>query len=54
MKVLITCPPMIAMIDKFRDLFGEKGIDIYYPEMVQALSEDKLLSLVRTAYSRPL
>lgn len=37
---------MIAMIDKFRDLFGEKGIDIYYPEMVQALSEDKLLSLV--------
>jgi D-3-phosphoglycerate dehydrogenase len=46
MKVLITCPPMIAMIDRFRALFSEKGIEIFYPEMVQALKEEELINLV--------
>jgi D-3-phosphoglycerate dehydrogenase len=46
MKVLITCPPMIGMIDNFRHLYNDKEVEIFYPEMVQTLSEDELIRLV--------
>ena len=46
MKVLITCLPMIGMIDKFRHVFEEKGIEIHCPCVVQTLSEDELKELV--------
>ena len=46
MKVLVTCPPMIGLIDKFKPLFSEKGIDVDCPNVVQTLSVDELKSLV--------
>jgi D-3-phosphoglycerate dehydrogenase len=46
MKVLITCPPMLRAIDKFRPLFAARGIEITTPNVVQILSEDELVALV--------
>ena len=46
MKVLVTCPPMLSMIDEFRPLFLEYGIDITTPNVVQTLSVEELVKLV--------
>ena len=46
MKVLVTCPPMLGMIDEFRALFDKYGIELTTPEIVQTLSEDTLKELV--------
>jgi len=46
MKVLITCPPMLSMIDEFRPLFLEYGADITTPNVVQTLSIEQLVKLV--------
>ena len=48
MKVLVTCPPMIGLIDKFKPLFSEKGINVDCPNVVQTLSVDELKSLVQS------
>lgn len=45
-KVLITCPPMLRAIDRFRPLFAERGIEITTPNVVQILSEEELIELV--------
>ena len=46
MKVLITCPPMLRAIERFRPLFAARGIEITTPNVVQILSEDELVTLV--------
>ncbi len=46
LSVMVTCPPMLGMIDEFRSIFDENNIEVYAPEVVQTLSEDKLLELV--------
>ncbi len=46
MKVLITCPPMLRAIDRFRPLFQERGMQIGTPGVVQILTEPELLELV--------
>ncbi|MBW4549825.1 MAG: phosphoglycerate dehydrogenase [Aphanocapsa sp. GSE-SYN-MK-11-07L] len=46
MKVLITCPPMLNLINEFKPIFESKGIDLFCPNVVQTLSEDELVSLV--------
>lgn len=46
MKVLITATPMLGMIDAFTSRFKDKDIQIYCPEVIQAMSEDDLLMLV--------
>ncbi len=48
MKVLVTCPPMLRSIDKFRSRFEEKGIELVLPEVVQTLTVPELLELVPT------
>jgi D-3-phosphoglycerate dehydrogenase len=48
MKVLITCPPMLRQIEKFRNIFEEKGIEIITPDIVQVLSEDELIKITPT------
>lgn len=45
-KVLITCPPMLKAIDRFRDEFARLGIEITTPNVEQTLSEEELLILV--------
>ncbi len=46
MKVLVTCPPMLGMIDTFRPLFEEKGLELTTPDIVQILSVEELVKLV--------
>lgn len=45
-KVLITCPPMLRAVERFRPLFAARGIEITTPNVVQILSEDELVELV--------
>lgn len=46
MKVLITCPPMLRLINEFKPIFAAKGIEICCPDVVQTLSVEELKSLV--------
>ncbi|MEP3855635.1 MAG: phosphoglycerate dehydrogenase [Porticoccus sp.] len=46
MKVLVTCPPMLGMIDSFRPIFERHGIDLTAPKVVQTMSVEKLLKIV--------
>lgn len=46
MKVLVTCPPMLRMIDSFRPIFQRHGVDITTPDVVQTLSVEELKELV--------
>ena len=51
MKVLVTCPPMIRMINRFESIFTDKGIELVIPDIIQVLSEDELIELVPTVDS---
>ena len=44
--VLITCPPMLAVMDSFRPKFEENGVKVHCPKVIQMLSEEELLGLV--------
>jgi len=46
MKVLVTCPPMLGMIDSFRPLFEQHGIELTTPDVVQTLTVEELKELV--------
>ncbi len=46
MKVLVTCPPMLGMIDEFRPLFESRGVELTPAKVVQILSEDELCALL--------
>lgn len=45
-KVLITCPPMLAVMDSFRPHFEKRGVQVHCPKVVQTLSEEELLAIV--------
>jgi D-3-phosphoglycerate dehydrogenase / 2-oxoglutarate reductase len=46
MRVLITCPPMLRAIDRFRPEFARLGLEIHTPQVTQILSEAELIGLV--------
>jgi D-3-phosphoglycerate dehydrogenase / 2-oxoglutarate reductase len=46
MKILVTCPPMLRMIDTFRPLFARHGATITTPNVIQTLSVEELKQLV--------
>lgn len=46
MKVLVTCPPMLGMIETFRPIFSAKGIGLTTPKIIQTLSVNELKKLV--------
>jgi len=46
MKVLVTCPPMLGMIDSFRPVFAKHGVEVTAPNVVQTLSVEELKELV--------
>ena len=46
MKVLVTCPPMLGMIDTFRPMFESYGVEVSAPNVVQTLSIEELKDLV--------
>lgn len=46
MKILVTCPPMLRMIDDFRGHFARYGAELTTPAVVQTLSVEELKALV--------
>ena len=46
MRILVTCPPMLGMIDSFNPLFEKYGVEVTAPEVVQTLSVEELKELV--------
>ena len=47
-KILVTCPPMLGLIDEFRPMFEEKNIELLTPNVVQTLSEEELMEILPT------
>ncbi|MBC8012041.1 MAG: phosphoglycerate dehydrogenase [Burkholderiales bacterium] len=45
MRILITCPPMLRAIERFRPMFAELGHEIHTPNVVQILTEEELIAL---------
>ena len=45
-KILVTCPPMLGMIDSFKPLFEGHGWQVTAPKVVQTLSVAELTELV--------
>ncbi len=46
LRIMVTCPPMLRMIDAFRPTFEARGIELYTPHVVQTLSEEELIRTV--------
>jgi D-3-phosphoglycerate dehydrogenase / 2-oxoglutarate reductase len=46
MKVLVTCPPMLRAIDRFRGRFADLGFELTTPDVPQVLPESELIALV--------
>jgi D-3-phosphoglycerate dehydrogenase / 2-oxoglutarate reductase len=46
MKILVTCPPMLGMIDHFRPLFEQYRAEVTAPKVVQTLTVEELKQLV--------
>ena len=46
LNVLVTCPPMLGLIDEFADDFEAHGLDFTPANVTQVLSEDELIALV--------
>jgi len=45
-RVLITCPPMLLLIDEFRSRFYECGIELLTPKIIQTLDEGELIGML--------
>ena len=46
MKILVTCPPMLGMIDSFHHLFEKYDIELTTPNVEQLMSVDELIKIV--------
>lgn len=46
MRVLVTCPPMLARKEQFLPVMQGYGVEVHCPEVVQTLSEAELKDLV--------
>ena len=46
MRILVTCPPMIGMIDELQHLFDDCGAEVECPNFVQTMSEEELIEAV--------
>ncbi len=46
MKVLVTCPPMLGMIDSFRPIFEIYGVEVTAAKVIQTLSVEELVQIV--------
>lgn len=47
-KILVTCPPMLGMMEEFKPLFAERGAEVHCPDVIQTMSEEELIELVPT------
>lgn len=46
MKILVTCPPMLGVIDHYDEFAKTQGIELTCPRVTQTLSEEELIELV--------
>lgn len=46
MKVLVTCPPMLGMIDEFIPIAAARGVELVPATVTQVLSQDELCALL--------
>lgn len=46
MRVLITCPPMLNMVENFRSIFTESKIELITPEVTQTLTPEQLSAIL--------
>lgn len=46
MRVLVTCPPMLGLIDEFIPAFEAKGLECVAAKVTQVMTEDELKELV--------
>jgi D-3-phosphoglycerate dehydrogenase len=46
MKVLVTCPPMLGLIDEFIPQAAQQGMALVPAKVTQTLSEDELIALL--------
>jgi D-3-phosphoglycerate dehydrogenase / 2-oxoglutarate reductase len=46
MRVLVTCPPMLGLIDEFIPAFVEKGLECVPAKVTQVMTEDELKAIV--------
>lgn len=46
MKVLVTCPPMLGMLEELQPEFDAAGLKPFGANVIQTLSEDELMSLL--------
>lgn len=45
-KILVTCPPMLGLIDEFSDDFAAKSLDFVAAPVVQVMSEAELIDML--------
>ena len=45
-KILVTCPPMIGIIEKFEQDFKDANFDVTIPHFTQEMSEDDLCKII--------
>lgn len=43
-KILVTCPPMLGMIDEFRPVFAQNNMELAAANIVQVMSEEELIA----------
>jgi len=46
MKILITCPPMIKMIEKYVNIFQKYNLEYFCPKFTQVMKEEELMELL--------
>ncbi|MEO9971928.1 MAG: phosphoglycerate dehydrogenase [Hyphomonadaceae bacterium] len=45
-RVLVTCPPMLGLIDEFAEAFANHGLEFTAADVVQTMTEDELIALL--------
>lgn len=45
-KILVTCPPMLGLIEEFVEDFEAKGLDFVAPPVVQLMNESELIEML--------
>ena len=45
-KILLTCPPMIGIVDQLSEQFHAAQFDVFVPEFTQEMSEDGLCEII--------
>ncbi|MEO1712580.1 MAG: phosphoglycerate dehydrogenase [Bacteroidota bacterium] len=46
MKIMVTCPPMLGQIERFRPIFEAHGVELITPPVVQTLTVEELKDLL--------